>query len=211
MSYLAHAYLKEGRKLPRSFYTRADVLRVARELLGKRLIARAPDGARVGGLIVETEAYMAPEDKASHAYNNRRTPRTEMMFAEGGVAYVYLIYGIHKQFNVVTNREGAPHAVLIRALEPAEGLEWMRKRRGVEDVLKLTSGPGKLCQALGVERDYNGEDLSGERVWIEDVGLNVRRAHIATGPRIGIHYAAEYAVKPWRFMVKNNPFVSVKR
>ena len=202
--------LKEGRKLARSFYTRRDTLRVARELLGKRLVVPAPDGSRVSGLIVETESYMGPEDKASHAYGNRRTARTETMYAEGGTAYVYFVYGMHHQFNVVTNREGTSHAVLVRALEPEEGLAWMRRRRSLDDERSLTSGPGKLCQALGLDRSYNGEDLLGERVWLEDAGRRIRAAEIAAGPRIGINYAAEYIEKPWRFWLRDNPFVSRK-
>jgi DNA-3-methyladenine glycosylase len=199
---------KRRAKLKRGFYTRADALLVGRELLGKRLVVPAPDGTRVSGLIVETESYLGPEDAASHAYGNRRTARTEMMFAEGGRAYVYFIYGMYHQFNVVTNVAGVPHAVLVRALEPEEGVEWMQRRRPVRAAGELTSGPGKLCMALGLDRSFNGEDLLGQRVWIEDAGREVRPAQISSGPRIGIDYAGEYVSKPWRFWIKDNPFVS---
>jgi DNA-3-methyladenine glycosylase len=168
----------------------------------------AADGARVSGLIVETEAYVGPEDRASHAYGNRRTARTETMFARGGVAYVYFVYGMHHQFNVVTGGEGTPHAVLVRALEPVEGVELMRERRALTDLRALTSGPGKLCRALAIDRTHNGEDLAGARVWLEDVGRAFRPSEIARGPRVGIDYAQDYVAKPWRFWVKGNSFVS---
>lgn len=199
-----------GKKLGRAFYTRDETLRVARELLGKLLVVPAEDGTRVSGRIVETEAYLAPEDMASHAYGNRRTARTETMFARGGTAYVYFIYGMHHQFNVVTNVEGVPHAVLVRAVEPLEGVELMRARRGVEEERKLTSGPGKLCKAFQIDRRYNGEDLTGERIWIENCNLTLNDDDIASGARIGIDYAGEFVSKPWRFWVKGNAFVSRK-
>lgn len=200
---------RRGKRLPRAFYTRSETLAVARELLGKRLVVPAPDGARVSGIIVETEAYLAPEDKASHAYGNRRTARTEMMFAEGGTAYVYFIYGMYFQFNVVTNVRDVPHAVLVRAVEPDEGIDLIHARRGLEDARRLTSGPGKLCIALGIDRSYNGEDLtSGGRVWIEDCGVNFSDAEIASGARVGIDYAGEFVSKPWRFWVGSSPHVS---
>ncbi|HVF57048.1 MAG TPA: DNA-3-methyladenine glycosylase [Pyrinomonadaceae bacterium] len=197
-----------GVKLGRDFYTRGDTLVVARELLGKRLVVPAPDGARVSGRIVETEAYLGVEDKAAHSYGNRRTARTETMYAAGGTVYVYFIYGMYYQFNVVANREEVPQAVLVRALEPVEGVEWMRRRRPVKKDRELTSGPGKLCQALGIERSYDKADLLGERVWIEDAGERIRPRDIASGPRVGIGYAEEFVEKPWRFWVKDNPYVS---
>ena len=199
-----------GRKLARDFYTQPDARAVARALLGKRLVVPAPDGARVSGRIVETEAYLGPEDKASHAYANRRTPRTETMFAEGGVAYVYFIYGMYYQFNVVTNEAETPHAVLVRALEPEEGVEWMRRRRPVRRDLDLTNGPGKLCIALGLDRSFNNADLRGGRVWIEDAGWKIEPHQVSAGARIGIDYAAEFAGMPWRFWVRDNPYVSRK-
>jgi len=199
------------KKLSRGFYTRRDALAAARDLLGKRLVVAAPDGSRVSGLIVETEAYMGVEDKASHAYANRRTPRTESMYAEGGSAYVYFIYGMYYQFNVVVNRREVPHAVLVRGVEPTEGLEWMLRRRpGLRRERDLTNGPGKLCAAFGIERSYDREDLGGERVWIEETRRAVASGDIAAGARVGIDYAAEFAQKPWRFWIKDNPFVSRK-
>jgi DNA-3-methyladenine glycosylase len=159
-------------------------------------------------LIVETEAYMGPEDKAAHSYANRRTARTEAMFGEGCAAYVYFIYGMYYQFNVVTGREGVPHAILIRALEPLEGIEIMHERRPVKRDRDLTSGPGKLCRALAIDRSFNGEDLLGERVWIEAAAEKIAPRRIASGPRVGIDYAAEYREKPWRFWIKDNPYVS---
>jgi len=135
-------------KLPREFYTRSNVLTVARELLGKLLVVPAPDGQRVSGMIVEVEAYRGPEDRASHAYGGRRTKRTETMYQEGGIAYVYFVYGMYYQFNVVSNVAGIPHAILVRAVEPAEGIEWMRERRHSHPDRNLRNGPGKLCIAL---------------------------------------------------------------
>jgi DNA-3-methyladenine glycosylase len=195
-------------KLSREFYTRTNVLVVARQLLGCRLVVPAADGTRVSGLIVETEAYVGPEDKASHAYGNRRTPRTETMFGMGGTAYVYFIYGMYYQFNAVTNKKDVPHAVLLRALEPLEGIEVMRGRRPVKKDRDLTSGPGKLCQALGLDRSFNAEDLQGERVWIEAAERRIAPRNIESGPRIGIDYAEEYREKPWRFWIKDNVYVS---
>ena len=198
----------EREPLPREFYTRRNTLLIARQLLGKRLVVPAHDGARVSGIIVETEAYLGPEDRASHAYGNRRTTRTETMFGIGGTAYVYFIYGMYYQFNVVTSREAVPHAVLIRALEPDEGIEWMRHRRPRSNDRNLTNGPGKLCQALAIDRSYNRADLMGDAVWIEEGEERVTATRIASGERIGIDYALEYAAKPWRFWLKNNPYVS---
>jgi DNA-3-methyladenine glycosylase len=180
--------------LPRSFYQRDDVLAVSRELLGMVLCSKV-DGVVTKGRIVETEAYRGPEDRACHAYNNRRTERTEVMFWDGGVAYVYLCYGIHSLFNVVTYCEGVPHAVLIRAIEPIEGVETMRKRRGRQP---LAGGPGTLTQALGITTAHNGVSLDGNLIWIEE-GQPVEQ--VTAGPRVGIDYAGEWAEVPWRFQV----------
>ena len=195
-------------KLPREFYTRASVLAVARDLLGQLLVVPARDGRRVAGLIVETEAYRGPEDRASHAWNGRRTARTETMYAIGGTAYVYFVYGMHHQFNVVTNIAGTPHAVLVRALEPAEGLALMRRRRRGADDLALASGPGKLSEALGIDRRLDRADLLGARAWIEEGPRPIPATAIASGPRIGIDYAGEWTARPWRFWIRNNPHVS---
>ncbi|HEX9748030.1 MAG TPA: DNA-3-methyladenine glycosylase [Methylomirabilota bacterium] len=194
-------------KLARARYMRADVVAVARRLLGSLLVAPARDGRRVSGIIVETEAYRGPEDRASHAYGGRRTRRTETMYAPGGTAYVYFVYGMYHQFNVVTNVADVPHAVLVRALEPVEGVELMRRRRGGAAPVDLTSGPGKLCIALGIDRRLDGADLLGDRIWLE-AGRRVRPAAIAAGPRVGIDYAGEWAARRWRFWLRGNPFVS---
>jgi DNA-3-methyladenine glycosylase len=194
-------------KLSREFYTRSGVLEVARDLLGKKLVVPNRNGARVAGLIVETEAYRGPEDRASHAYNGRRTDRTETMYGRGGTAYVYFVYGMYNQFNVVTNVEGIPHAILVRAVEPSEGLDIMRRRRQGRSEYELTSGPGRLCLALGIDRKLDKADLLGDRAWIEE-GVSISPRQIARGPRIGIDYAEEWIKKPWRFWIKDNPFVS---
>ena len=187
--------------LERDFYLRDDVILIAKELLGKVLVSEV-DGKVTWGIIVETEAYKGPEDKASHAYGNRLTKRTKTMFEKGGTAYIYLNYGIHSLFNVVTNKEGIPHAVLVRALEPLEGLDIMLQRRNMKEVnFNLTNGPGKLTQALGITTSLNGIDLCDKRspVTIEDRGIEVPA--IDAGPRVGIDYAEEYKDKPWRFRV----------
>jgi len=195
------------KKLPREFYTRADVLAVARDLLGKKLVVPTRSGARVAGLIVETEAYRGPEDRASHAFGGRRTQRTETMYGNGGTAYVYFIYGMYNQFNVVTNVADTPHAVLVRALEPVEGLDVIRRRRRGRSEYEMTSGPGRLCIAMGIDRGLDKADLLGDRVWIEE-GVSISPRQIARGPRIGIDYAEKWVSKPWRFWIKDNPFVS---
>lgn len=194
-------------KLPREFYTRSNVLTIARELLGKLLVVPTPTGRRVSGIIVETEAYRGPQDRAAHSYGGRRTRRTETMYGIGGTAYVFFVYGMYNQFNVVTNIEDVPHAVLIRALEPVEGIDLIRKRRRFLPNHNLTNGPGKLCIGLGIDRRLDGADLLGERVWLEQ-GELVPRSRIMSGPRIGIDYAEEWVDKPWRFWIKDNSFVS---
>ncbi len=181
---------------------------MARELLGQRLVVPAPDGTRVSGIIVETEAYRGPQDRASHAYGGRRTNRTETMYLIGGTAYVYFVYGMYYQFNVVTNVGEIPHAILVRALQPVEGVEWMRRRRPGQSGHTLTNGPGKLCKALGIDRSHDRADLLGDRVWIEAGDRRISSSAIACGPRVGIDYAEEWAEKPWRFWLKSNPFVS---
>src|SRR6266851_927834 len=193
--------------LRREFYTRKNVLEVARDLLGKKLVVPDKNGSRVAGLIVETEAYRGPEDRASHAYDGRRTQRTETMYSIGGTAYVYFVYGMYNQFNVVTNVEDVPHAILVRAVDSIEGLDIMRHRRRGRSEYELTSGPGRLCLALGIDRTLDKADLLGERVWIEK-GVSISSRQIARGPRVGIDYAEEWIKKPWRFWIRDNPFVS---
>lgn len=197
-------------KLSREFYTRADTLQIARELLGKTLVVPTADGKRASAKIVETEAYCGIEDKAAHSYNNRRTPRTEPMYSVGGTVYIFFIYGMYFQFNIVAGAVNTPYAILIRAVEPIENIELMRERRGKMKDQNLTSGPGKLCIALGIDKSYNREDLLGKKIWLEE-GVKVSDKEIAAGKRIGIDYAEEYAEKPWRFWVKGNSFVSRKQ
>lgn len=197
-------------KLPRDFYTRPNVLTVARDLLGKLLVVPAEDGRRVSGMIVEVEAYRGPEDRASHAYGGRRTRRTETMYGLGGFAYVYFVYGMYYQFNVVCNLPDIPHAILVRAVEPVEGIELMRERRHQHPDHNLTNGPGKLCIALGIDRRLNNADLLSDRVWLEEYA-HISPRRIARGPRIGIDYAEEWIDKPWRFWLRDNPYVSRKR
>ena len=194
-------------KLSREFYTRPDVLKVARDLLGKLLVVPMTNRKRVSGMIVEVEAYRGPEDRASHAYGGRRTKRTETMYQLGGLAYVYFVYGMYYQFNVVSNVEDTPHAILVRALEPVEGIEFMRKRRHTHPDHNLTNGPGKLCIAMGIDRRLDRADLLGDRVWLEEYQM-VPSARIARGPRIGIDYAKEWVDKPWRFWIRDNSYVS---
>ena len=196
-------------KLPRAFYTHSDVVTVARRLLGQLLVVPTRAG-RVSGVIVETEAYQGPEDRASHAYGGRRTLRTETMYARGGTAYVYFVYGMYYQFNVVTGVAEVPHAVLVRAVEPVEGLALMRRRRGGGPLHGLTSGPGKLCIALGIDRRLDRADLLGDRIWLEARPPVPERA-VASGPRIGIDYAEAWVDRPWRFWLRDSPFASRAR
>lgn len=195
-------------KLPHSFYTGTDVVAISKRLLGKYLFT-CIDGLLSGGYIVETEAYNGSIDKASHAYGNRRTNRTEIMFREGGIAYIYLCYGIHEMLNVVTSTEGHAQAILIRAIEPTEGIETILWRRGMEKVKpNITAGPGSVAKALGIDRKLNGISLQSDELWIEDRGLNFTDDQIAAVPRIGVAYAGQDALLPYRFYVKGNPFVS---
>lgn len=198
-----------SKKLKRSFYLRDDTVAVARDLLGKLLVVPDPEGRRVSGMIVETEAYLGIADRAAHSYGGRRTARNEVMYGRAGHVYVFLVYGMYNQFNVVTGPPDHPHAVLIRAVEPVEGIEIMRSRRGDMKDRDLTSGPGKLCIALAIDRTLNGEDLLGSRVWLED-RRSIADIEIAVGKRVGIDYAGQDASKPWRFWLKESGFVSKK-
>lgn len=194
-------------KLESSFYERPDVLKIAQELLGKLLVTEI-GGRRTSGRIVETEAYRGAADRASHAWNNRRTRRTEVLFGAGGVAYVYLCYGIHHLFNVVTNVKDVPHAVLVRGLEPVEGIDTMLWRCGKQKLdTTLTAGPGSLSKALGITTELTGESLSGNVLWIEDA-LRVPKKEIVAGTRVGVAYALDDAYLPYRFSVRGNPWVS---
>lgn len=173
-------------------------------LLGSYLCSTI-GGKFTAGMITEVEVYIGAEDKASHAYPNKMTKRNEVMFGEGGKAYVFFVYGIYHQFNVVLNEVGTANAALIRGLEPVLGIETMKERRGTDKIGNLTTGPGKLCQAMGITRDHNGIDLSGNLLWLSP---KIRDYAWETTPRIGIDYAEEYVDKPWRFVIKGNKFVS---
>ena len=190
-----------AKKLPESYYLQENVVEIAKDLLGKSLFTKI-DGKLTGGIITETEAYAGITDKASHAYNGRRTDRTEIMYRKGGVSYVYFTYGMHYLFNVVTNNKDIPHAVLIRALFPLEGIKTMLKRTGKTKVdYNLTNGPAKLCKALGITKKQNGLSLSGDIVWIENRGFKPEKNIIKSTPRIGIDYAGEDALLPYRFVL----------
>jgi DNA-3-methyladenine glycosylase len=194
-------------KLTESFYRRSDVVKIARELLGKALFTNI-NGTVSAGIIVETEAYSWKE-KGCHAYGGKMTKRNAVMFQEGGLSYVYLCYGMYEMFNVVTNREGVADAVLIRALEPLEGIHEMQLRRGpLKNQFHLTSGPGKLTRAMGIDRKLNGKSLLDGEVWLEDIGTRISRHAIEVSPRIGIDYAGEDAKLPWRFTIKGSRWVS---
>jgi DNA-3-methyladenine glycosylase len=198
------------KKLDIGFYKRDDVLQVAKELLGKILVTRW-DGAITSGRIVEVEAYNGIADKASHAWNGRRTNRNEIMYADGGVCYVYLCYGIHHLFNVVTNGSGIPHAILLRALEPLQGTDTMLQRTGKKKAdHSLTRGPGNLSKALGIDTSQSGLSLSSRELYIADDGFVYPVSAIASSPRIGVDYAGADALLPYRFFIKGNPYVSGK-
>jgi DNA-3-methyladenine glycosylase len=195
-------------KLPYSFYQEEDVNQLAISLLGKQLFTLV-EGELTGGTIVETEAYKGIIDKASHAYGGRLTDRTKVMYEPGGCSYVYLCYGIHHLFNVVTAGRHTPHAVLIRGLEPTVGLEIMLRRRKMTTLKpNLTAGPGALAKALAIDRTLNSKDLMGEEIWIEDNQIRYAPDEIAAVPRIGVAYADDHALLPWRYYVKGNPYVS---
>lgn len=189
------------------------MLKVARNLLGKSLYTYV-NGHLTGGVIVETEGYAGAHDKACHAYGKKYTKRTKTMFEPGGVAYIYLCYGIHHLLNVVTNEENCPDAVLIRAIEPHTGVDIMQERRKLGKIEKrITSGPGNVSSALGITREYDGVSMMSDLIWISEDGLSWRPSSgdIERSARVGVDYAEEYAQKPWRFFLVDNSFVSKKR
>lgn len=192
--------------LPPSFYLHEDVVQVAKDLLGKVIVTKI-DGITTSGIITETEAYAGVTDKASHAYGGRRTNRTEIMYAKGGVAYVYLCYGIHHLFNVVTNMQDIPHAVLIRAIEPIKGIDVMlQRRKKVKLQSQLTSGPGAMSMALGIHTSHTGLSLAKSIITLHDEGIHID--DIVATTRIGVDYAKEDALLPYRFYIKGNSFIS---
>lgn len=194
--------------LPAHFYQRDDVVQISRELLGKVLCTRI-NGQLTSGIITETEAYSGKNDKACHANNGKRTERTEVMYHAGGVSYVYLCYGIHHLFNVVTNIEGRADAILIRAIKPVDGVEMMLQRRNHENASpQLTTGPGRLSEALGIKTEHYGTSLMGNSIWIEDRETSLSKNRIEATPRIGVAYAGKHAERPWRFIIKNSLWIS---
>lgn len=187
--------------IPLSFYKKTDVIQIAKSLLGKFLFKRV-DNTLCGGMIVETECYKGIIDKASHAYNRRYTKRTKTLYEPGGVAYVYMCYGIHHLFNIVTNKKNVPEAVLIRALEPFFGISTMQKKSK-----SLTSGPGALCAALNITKKQDNLPLLKE-IWLEDRGIFIKEDQIVQSPRVGVAYAQEDAFLPYRFRIKGNKWAS---
>lgn len=198
-----------GERLTAEFFRRPDVVLISRELLGQYLFTRIGGQEVTGGRIVETEAYAGATDRASHAFGNRRTRRTAVMYAAGGVAYVYLCYGLHSLFNIITGAEGIPHAVLIRALEPTHGIPAMLKRRCKTRLeRKLTAGPGVLDQALGITVRHSGQSLLANEIWLEKGGA-LRPEQIVSTTRIGVHYAGKDAKRLWRFRVRDSAWTSL--
>lgn len=190
-------------KIPSSYYLHADVVALSKNLIGKVICTKINDEL-TSGIITETEAYAGVDDRASHAYGNRRTNRTESMFLQGGVSYVYLCYGIHHLFNIVTNTEGIPNAVLIRAIQPLEGLDTMKTRRNKNKIDKsFSSGPGTATQALGIKTIHDRVDLTLDTIWLEDRGIEISESEILVGPRVGVDYAGEDALLPYRFKYLN--------
>jgi len=188
-------------KLDQSFYTRSSVAQIAKDLLGKVIFTRF-GGILTGGIITETEAYKGATDKASHAYNNRKTERTEIMYSTGGVAYIYLCYGVHHLFNFVTNQKGIPHAILLRGIYPIEGIPSMEKRTNKKFTQKgFSDGPGKLSKALAIKTHHTGLDLTGNTIWVEDKGISIKEEDIVVTPRIGVDYAGEDTALLYRFLM----------
>lgn len=199
-----------GTKIPSSFYRQSDVVDIAKKLIGKVLCSNI-DGQKTSGIITETEAYCGRGDQACHASGGTRTKRTETMYQPGGIAYVYLCYGIHHLFNVVTNVKDKADAVLIRAIKPLDGKEIMQCRRGADTITPaLTAGPGRLTEALGIKTGYDSTPLSGDSIWIEEHDTILEVGKLIETPRIGVDYAGDDASLPWRFYPKNCSWVSRK-
>ncbi|MFT4834148.1 MAG: DNA-3-methyladenine glycosylase [Marinoscillum sp.] len=195
-------------KVPESFYQNDEVVSIAQRLVGKYLVTNIK-GIITVGRIVETEAYNGRTDRACHAFQ-KCTPRTETMYLNGGVAYTYLCYGIHRLFNIVTNVEGKADAVLIRAVEPMEGVDHMFTRRRTDKSISLTSGPGKLSEALGIKMEHDALSLQSDEMWI-GTAKRQNKIQLVADVRIGVDYAGEDALLPWRFYENENPYVSVKK
>lgn len=193
-------------KLSIDFYERTDVVEIAQDLLGKMIYTQI-DGQLTGGYIVETEAYSYKE-KACHAYANKRTQRTDIMFGSAGKVYVYLCYGIHHLFNIVTHKEGIAEAILIRAIHPTVGIDTMLQRRSMKTLApRITAGPGSMSKALGITTDLYGENLTANRIWLTK-GVSIEPTAIIKSPRVGVDYAGADALLPWRFRISNDPYTS---
>ena len=190
-------------KLSLDFFQNENVLEISKNLLGKKIFTNI-DNQIAAGIIIETEAYGGATDKACHSYNNKKTNRTEVMFQNGGITYIYLCYGMHHLLNIVTNKKNIPEAILIRAILPTDGIEIMLKRKGKKRKDKtLTNGPGSVCKALGINMNHNKLSLSENTIWVENISQNILEKDILKTPRIGIDYAGEDACLPWRFLLKN--------
>jgi DNA-3-methyladenine glycosylase len=196
-----------GIKLGKDFYHRSDTIAMAQELLGKMLFTNI-DHQLTGGIIVETEAYMGVVDSSCHTYNNRKTKSNATMYQQGGVAYMYICYGIHDMLNIVTGNEGDSQVILIRALEPTVGIEVMKERRGGVPVNRLSKGPGSLAKALRLTKKFDNYSLMGEEIWIEENDVLLPENKIISSPRIGLNCSEPYLSMPWRFTIAGNKFVS---
>ncbi|GIV29719.1 MAG: DNA-3-methyladenine glycosylase [Bacteroidia bacterium] len=197
-------------KLKLDFYIRNNVLQIAKDLLGKILITNI-NGQLTSGIIVETEAYNGIHDKACHAYGGKITPRNKVMYEQGGISYVYFCYGMHYLFNVVTNQKNIPDAVLIRGIIPCKGKEIIFQRIPEKSMKKgVFNGPGKVTKALLIDKNLNGESLLGKKIWIEDDNIKINKNHIVITPRIGIDYAGEDALLPYRFLLNENVIKSLQ-
>ncbi|MGY3053506.1 DNA-3-methyladenine glycosylase [Pedobacter sp. UYEF25] len=196
-------------KLNEAFYGREDTIEMARELIGKFVYTNL-DGQKTGGMIVETEAYMGVTDSSCHSFNNRKSIKNASMFNKGGVAYMYICYGIHDMLNIVTGAEGDSQVILIRAIEPTIGIDVMKGRRGDIPINRLAKGPGSLAKALGLNKSFDNASLLGNTLWIEDQEVNIVDADIVTSARIGLGCPEPYLSVPWRFFLKGNKFVSGK-
>lgn len=194
-------------KLPKEFYSRPDTLIIAKNLLGKTLCSNI-DGMFTSGMIVETEMYCGVEDRGCHAFGGRLTKRTEIMYAEGGVCYVYLCYGIHRLFNVITHTIGYPHAILIRAIQPLNGIDVMLQRINKKKYTdQMAAGPGLLTQCLGIDLQHNGMSLQSDNIWIEGE-REMEDATIIESARVGMNFEGFYKTVPWRFRIANSAFTS---
>jgi len=200
--------MKKNKVLSATYFQQEDVVGMAKDLIGKVLVTEF-EGKKTSGIIVETEAYTGINDKAAHSYDGKRTARTEVMYQPGGVSYVYLCYGIHHLFNIVTNKKDIPQAILIRALEPLEGIPvMMQRRKKVKADYSLTRGPGSVAGALGLNRNHSGLILGKAPIYVEDRGIIIPSAAICSGARIGVAYAGKDALLPYRFWAIGNPYVS---